>query len=139
MNTNQTNSNQPLSRHEARAQRRAERRGGANPGAWIGGLLLIGLGVILFLQNQGVAVAFPFNNWWAPFILLPALGAFGNAWRVYQAEGRLNAAARGSLLVGLVLTVVAAAFLFELNWTLLGPALLLMAGIGVLANSMLRG
>src|SRR5512146_1135342 len=111
-----------MDRHEERMRRREERwaaRGGRGSGAWVGGAILVILGLIFLLQNMGYFVV---NNWWALFILIPAIAAFGAAWRTYQdAGGRLTGAARGSLIGGLVLTMVAAVFLFNLNWTVVGP------------------
>jgi hypothetical protein len=129
-----------LSRHEERQRRREERwaaRGGRHGGTWVLGGILILLGIIFLLQNMGLAFL---SNWWALFILLPAFGAFTAAWRTYQgAGGHLTAASRGSLIGGLVLTMIAAIFLFNLNWTILGPALLILAGIGILLNALLPG
>ena len=140
---NQTgsNQNQPeyLNRYEARRQRREARRAmrGQYGGTWVGGAILILLGVIFLLQNMG---ALTLNNWWALFILIPALGAFGAAWRAYQAAGgHLTAAARGSLIGGLILTMVTAIFLFELYWGILGPIIIILAGIGLLLNAFLPG
>lgn len=127
-----------LSRHEERMRRREERweaRGGRMGGAWVGGAILILLGIVFLAQNLG---ALALNNWWALFILLPAVGSFGTAWRLYQnAGGRLTAPARGSLIGGLVFTMIAAVFLFNLNWTWFGPLLIILAGIGLLFNSIL--
>jgi hypothetical protein len=131
--------NPPLSRHEERQMRREARRETRyrSGGAWIGGVVLIGLGIIFLLQNFGT---FYLQNWWALFILIPAVGAFGNTWRAYQdAGGQMNAQARGSLIGGLVLSMVAAIFLFNLSWGLLGPAILVLAGIGILINALLPG
>jgi len=91
----------------------------------------------LLLQNLGASLL---NNWWALFILIPALGAFANAWRAYQeAGGHLTASARSSLFGGLILTLVAAIFLFNLSWGLLGPILLILIGIGIFVNVALPG
>lgn len=128
--------NEPLDRREARHQRRAERL--ADPsrgGSWIAGIILIILGGIFLLQNMG-SYRFPLQNWWALFILIPAVGAFDTAFRTYRREGTITAPARGSLLVGIVLTLVTAAFLFNISWTYFGPALIILAGLGILFNSM---
>jgi hypothetical protein len=135
-------SNNPADNRRAdRQQRREERRaarGGRLSSGWIGGGLLIVIGVAFLLQNLGALTLG--GNWWALFILIPAVGAFAAAWRSYQnAGGHLNAAARGSLIGGLILTMVAAIFLFNLNWGLLGPVLLVLAGIGILLNTSLPG
>jgi hypothetical protein len=103
------------------------------------GLILIVLGGLFLLRSTGT-FDIPLTNWWALFILLPALGSFDTARRIYQNEGnRLTAQAGGSVLVGLVLTLVAAAFLFGWNWSFFGPGLLILAGIGFLFTYMLGG
>jgi hypothetical protein len=94
------------------------------------------LGIFLVLQNL---TSFELQNWWALFILIPALGSFGNAWRVYQNDGRLSGSARASLTSGIILTMVTAIFLFNLSWTIFGPVLLILAGVGLLLNIALRG
>jgi hypothetical protein len=119
-------------RLEERRMRRTSRYGGS----WIWGSLLILLGFFILLQNL---TSFYLENWWALFIMIPAVGAFGNAWRVYQSDGRLSAPARFSLLGGLVLTMLAAMFLLNLSWVVLGPILLILVGFGVLMNTMLPG
>jgi len=117
----------------ARRQRIAERRAGRS-GSWIGGAVLILIGVFLMLNNL---TGFSLRNWWALFILIPAMGAFGNAWRIYQKDERLSASARASLISGFILTMVTAIFLLNLDWTLLGPVLLILAGLGLLINVVL--
>lgn len=107
-------------------------------GGWVGGAILIGLGLLLMLQNLGISPII--ENWWALFILIPAVGAFARAWSAYQsAGGRITAQARASFLGGLILTMIAAIFLLELNWIILGPVLLILAGAGLLLNAMLPG
>lgn len=125
-----------LSRAEIRREHREERRAlRSGAGAIIGGLFLIGIGIVIFLQNQGFNLWF--DHWQALFILLPAAGAFGHAWRVYQAEHHLTSPARASMIIGLVLCLVTAAILFDLNWNLLGPGLLVLVGAGILLNNLL--
>jgi hypothetical protein len=67
-------------------------------GGWAGGAILIGLGLLLLLQNLG---GLQFENWWALFILIPAIGGLGAAWSNYQeAGGRLTRQVRSSLFGG---------------------------------------
>jgi hypothetical protein len=113
--------------------RRGERRGG---GPWIIGIVMIVLGVVFMLQNMGQKIPFG-DNWWAVFILIPALGAFGTAYNLYQRAGRLDSAARASLFGGIMLTTVAAVFFFGLSWLYIGPALIILAGLALLINSAL--
>jgi hypothetical protein len=130
---------EPLSHHEARRQRREQRL--ADPsrgGAWIVGVILILLGGLFLLRTTGI-VDIPLTNWWALFILIPAFGAFSTAWRTYQEEGRLTGPARGSLLVGLVLTFITFTFLFEISWTYVGPLLIIAVGIAIILNYAIGG
>jgi hypothetical protein len=128
-----------MERRMERVQHRAERRAAryAGGGAWLAGVGLIVLGVIFMLQNMGLVLI---GNWWALFILLPALGSFAAAYGAYRDNGgRLNALARGSLISGLILTAVAAFFLLDLDWGKWWPSLLILVGIGTLASALLPG
>lgn len=108
----------------------------ARTSGWVGGVILIAMGLFLLLQNL---TGFTLNNWWALFILIPAVGALGRAWKRYQdAGGRLTAEARSALFGGVILILVAAIFLFGWSWSLFGPILLLLLGISLLANSLIE-
>ena len=122
-----------------RQQRRDERLADpSRPGGWVAGLVLIVLGVLFLMRNTG-AFDFPLQNWWALFILIPAVGALDSGFRTYRAAGnQLTAPARGSLLVGLVLTFVAAMFLFDISWTFFGPVLIILVGIGILFTALIQ-
>lgn len=130
---------EPFDRREARKQRREERLSDpSRGGGWVAGLILIVLGAMFLMRNMGT-FDIPLRNWWALFILIPAVGAFDSALRMYRSAGnQLNAQARGSLLVGLVLTFVTAMFLFDISWTFFGPILIILVGIAVIINSMLK-
>jgi cell wall-active antibiotic response 4TMS protein YvqF len=132
--------NESFDRHEARRQRREERREALGiPGGstWGVGVVLIVLGGIFLMQNTGM-YKIPFTNWWALFILIPAFGSLDRAYRAYKTAGnQLTAFARNSMFVGLILTMVAGMFLFNLNWTFFGPIMIILVGVGILANSMI--
>ena len=136
----QFQNNEPLDRRDARRQRREERLealGGAGANTWIMGVILIVLGGIFLLQNLGTFY-FLLQNWWALFILIPALGSFDRAYRAYKHAGnRFTAFVRNSMFIGLILTTVTGMFLFNLPWTYLGPIMIILVGAGILANSML--
>ena len=136
----QSQNNELYDRHEARRQRRAERRESRGiPGGsiWVVGLILIVLGGAFLMQNMGT-FNIPFTNWWALFILIPAFGSLDRAYRAYkQAGNQFTAFVRSSLFAGLILTMVAGMFLFNLNWTFFGPIILILVGMGILANNMI--
>ncbi len=130
-----------LYRHADRSQRREERRAArASLGSstWIAGVILVILGAFFLLQNTGT-VLFPSENWGALFILIPAFGAFDRAIRLYRASGdRWIMKARSALMIGLGLLVLTGILLFEVDMTIVGPALLVLVGLAVLINAMLH-
>mgnify|MGYP001316381740 CR=1 FL=1 len=61
---------------QGRFGRQGNGDGFARRGGWIGGAILIFIGTVFLLKNFG----FPFpENWWAVFILIPAVAAFAGA------------------------------------------------------------
>ena len=116
-------------RRTTRRQHRLDRRGSS----WIGGLILLGLGILLLMQNTGTISV---GRWWSLLILIPAIAAFSNAWKEYQVtKNLLTGRAIGALIAGVLLSAITAAFLFNLDWGWFGPALLLIIGIGVLIRA----
>ena len=121
-----------LERAARREERHAQR--GTNSGAWVGGIILILLGVIFLLQNiRGIYL----NNWWALFILIPAFSSFGDAWNNYRQAGRLSRRVRGGLVSGCVFLLITATFLLNWNWGVVLPVLLIIWGVTLLLNSLL--
>jgi hypothetical protein len=104
--------------------------------AWIVGGVLILLGIVFILRNiTGVEL----HNWWALFILIPALGSLATAWQMFvRNDRRITAASRGPLIGGVVLLAIAAIFLLGIDWAIAWPFLLIIAGAAVLLSS-LRG
>ena len=100
--------------------------------AWIPGLILIGIGSYFLLTNF---TDLRLDNWWALFILIPALGSLGKAASDWRSHGRLTGEGRGALIGGLILSLVAAAFLFSLDWGLIWPFFLIFGGLGALLGA----
>lgn len=131
-----------ISRREARLQRRQARQAGLG-GSGFGsaaliGVILILLGGLLLTQNIG-AFSIPYKNWGALFILIPAFGAFLRAWRMYQAAGtQVTAPVLRALLIGLVLLMITGVILFDLNWTVSGPVLVIVLGAGILITGLIH-
>ncbi len=102
-------------------------------GAWVPGLILIGIGVYFLLTNF---TDFELHNWWALFILIPAFGSLGKFMSDYRRAGRIGGDARGALISGLILLFVAAIFLFGLNWGTVWPVFIIIAGLGALLSGL---
>ncbi len=104
-------------------------------GRWAIGVIVIVIGVAFLGQNLGWWSGWSLHNWWALFILIPAVGSLAAAWRQYVANGRSFGGDVGrSLLIGVVLVLVAASFLFELDWGYLWPVVLILIGVGLLVG-----
>lgn len=120
MNTQETTSSS-----EGRSERR--RRGGG--GLWAG-VVLIFMGAVFMLQQMGyVGRGF---NWWAIFILIPALGTLSGAWTLYRRNERFDAGVRSSLGSGLVILTVALMFLLDFDWGVWWPLMLIAPGLALL-------
>ncbi len=99
---------------------------------WIMALVLIVVGVGLLLSNF---TEFSLNNWWALFLLIPAITMLRNVWVDYQAHGRLTSRSTGALIGGLTVLAAMAVFLFNLSWSGLWPLGFIFGGISVLLSS----
>jgi hypothetical protein len=102
---------------------------GSRP-AWIGGVVLVVAGAFLLLSN---VAGFSLHNWWALFLLIPALGSLWTAYSIWRRnEWRFNAASRGPLIGGLCLVFLVVIFLFDLDWGRAWPGFLIIVGGGLL-------
>ena len=97
--------------------------------SWMAGVAIIAVGIIFLVSNF---TDFYLNNWWAIFILIPGLYSFAKAWSMRKEDGRWSNRARGSLIGGLAITLVAAIFLFGLDWGKVWPLFLILGGIAAL-------
>jgi hypothetical protein len=104
-------------------------------GAWIGGTILILLGVILLARNFGFILP---RNWWALFLLIPAFGSFASARSMYQRAGQMTAAVRGAIVGGLILLLLTFLFLIEFDWGKYWPVILILLGVAVIGGSAWR-
>lgn len=100
--------------------------------AWLPGVILIGLGVVFLVNN---VTDFRIDNWWALFIMIPAIGSFSKAWDGMRAAGEMTRDVWGAIAGGMILTLVASAFLFNLDWGLIWPAFLIIGGLGILLGA----
>jgi hypothetical protein len=100
--------------------------------AWIPGLVVIFIGVVFLLRNM---FDFRLDNWWAAFILIPALGNLLGAYERYRSTGRLDGSARSHLFWGVFFVILAGAFFLGLDWGMLWPAFMIIAGLGILLGA----
>jgi len=112
---------------------RSHRRGGE--GSWMIGVVLILLGTAFMMERTGVISMV--GNWWAVFIYLAAMASFVSAWRSYRSGAPFGSQASGSLIWGLVLTVVASILLFGLEWDMWWPAIVIAVGVGMVASQLI--
>jgi LiaF transmembrane domain len=94
------------------------------------GLVLIAVGAVFLLQNAGLPVLV--GNWWAMFILIPAIGAFVAAWTLYRQDGHFTPRVIGLVTGGLVPLTIALIFMFNFNFGSAWPVLLVVLGAGIL-------
>jgi hypothetical protein len=105
------------------------------PGWVVGGVLIV-LGVFFIIQRFA---GFTLKNWWALFILIPAIGSLVTAFQMYvKNERRFTAASRGPLIGGLLLVALSAVFLFNMAWAWAWPLFVILAGLGIMLSSFER-
>jgi hypothetical protein len=108
-----------------------------SPGTWVGGAILILVGLVTLAQNMGLAMPI-LRNWWAAFIFIPAISSLTAAWAQYQRNGgRFTRSVSGSLIGGLAMVLVALTFLLDWSWMVIWPVFLILAGLGSLATGLL--
>jgi len=97
---------------------------------WAIGLIVIG--AVLLVRNL-LKIEGEFN-WWAIFILIPAAGSLSASYSSVRRHGRFNATARSSLGSGLVVLTVALIFLFNLDWGIWWPLMVIVPGISMILS-----
>lgn len=101
---------------------------------WIGlGVMALGLGFLGDNLNWFDPQSFfgPYR-WWAVAILIPGIGGLINSMFVSIRARKFNSTAFGLLMFGLLVTATGAVALFGVSWNLLGPILLIIAGLSVM-------
>ena len=99
---------------------------------WFGGLVLIAVGVLFLFNNVGT---FNIHNWWALFILIPVVAAWGEAFRAMQRGGGITHEVTTKLTGSLFPLFVACIFLFNWDWGQVWPGFIILAGIAALFNN----
>jgi len=100
---------------------------------WMPGLILILIGAFFLLRNF---TGYQLENWWALFILIPALGNLSGAYESYRSAGTFTRAARSQLFWGLFFTLLSASFLLAVDFGLIWPAFLILGGLAMLLGAL---
>jgi hypothetical protein len=96
-------------------------------GGWLPGLILVLLGSIFLVQSYfGTTL----HNWWALFILVPALATLATAYGLWR-DGHAGSAL-GPFVAGLGFVILTAIFLLDLPIGRLWPLFLIAAGVALL-------
>ena len=104
----------------------------SGPQSWIWGIALILVGGLFLLDNFSNAINLNFYNWWAIFILVPGINMISQALGSYRVSGELTSHGNRRMFWGLFLIALAVSFLFNLSWSIIGPAFLILAGLYML-------
>jgi hypothetical protein len=110
-----------------------KRNWGPSSNLWIG-LAFIAGGAIVLLNQSGL-LSFELN-WWAFFVLIPAIGSFSNAYNRYRATNNLfdmsvmMPALIGLFMIGLMFNLLRGNG-WNFNWNLLWPIMLIIIGLGM--------
>lgn len=96
-------------------------------------LILIALGIFFLVRQFG---GFSLHNWWALFILIPAVGALGSAISLWEKHGRFTNAVWNALYGGMFPLAVALIFLLDLRWGDYWPVFIIIPGFGALINGL---
>lgn len=104
------------------------------------GLVIILVGIAVLLWNFNIRLPFmQYQNWWALFILIGAVGPLSYAVHRYREKQRVDGAVLHSLVSAAAIVVVALMFLLSLDWTLWWPVFIIIGGCYMLANHWRRG
>lgn len=101
---------------------------------WALGIAIVAIGAILLARNLGIDFFFlEFDNWWAIFILLAAIGPLQHAYSSFMREGFSNAVANSLVTTGAIV-FVALIFLLDLAFTVWWPVFVIVGGLYMLTS-----
>ena len=114
---------------------------GPSSNLWIGLAFVTGGAIVLL--NQSGLLSFELN-WWALFILFPALGSFSGAYDRYRATNNLfDMSVMMPALIGLFMLALAFNLLigngWNFNWNLYWPMILIIIGLGMIFGRSQKG
>jgi hypothetical protein len=99
---------------------------------WIG-IVLVVLGIVFFLQQTGNLTGHFY--WWALFILIPAISSLTGMYYAIRNSGTFNQTARNAAGTAVVFFTLSFMFLFNLDWAIYWPLMVLAVGFSILIGS----
>jgi hypothetical protein len=103
--------------------------GGGQQQSLVWGFILILMGGFFLLRNY---TGIELDNWWALFILFPAVSSFTSAYNAYRSSGTIDKQVRSGAFWGLFFVLLSASFLLSLDFGLIWPVFLILGGIAML-------
>ena len=100
----------------------------------MGGIILIIVGLVFLLRELNVL---ELNNWWALFMLIPVVSLLNNAWSAFRAHERMTQGSLRSLSWAFLIGLIAAVFLFDLDWDFIWPVMLIGFGLNMVIGQAL--
>jgi hypothetical protein len=98
------------------------------------GIAIVFIGLILLAKNLGYEFFFlNYNNWWAVFILVAAVGPLTSAFSHYQKSGFGYSVANHLVSAGAII-FIALLFLLDLRWQLWWPMFIIIGGLYLITN-----
>jgi hypothetical protein len=105
------------------------------PWAIMTGLGAVALGSGFLMKNTGVFdPSTVLTNWWGLAILFPALGGLIASALLFQERGKLDWMVLSNLLLSVCVAVPGAVALLGLDWNLVGPIILIAAGLALIVG-----
>lgn len=107
---------------------------------WFGlAMIVLGVGFLAKFMPIPIIENLLIPRWWAIPILIPGAGAFINALVICAGNGfKPNWMVWGFSLIGVAFTATGLFALFNMNWNLLGPIILIAGGLVVLSGLLTR-
>ena len=103
--------------------------------SWMMGISIVLVGATFLLEQAGIL---HLTNWWAIFLVVPAVSSFINVFRRFRQEGRVTHKVTAPIISGLASLVLAFFFLFDLDIGKLWPVFVILAGISILLSYLFR-
>ncbi len=100
------------------------------------GVVVILIGALFLAHEHGYRIGFfGLDNWWALFILIPAIAMTVQVVLRVRRLGRFDAEAAGTSVGALATTLVAVLFLFELPFGKWWPLFIMLGGVAILISA----